>query len=336
MTESNSRASSTACLILIDHLYSIGHDAEQWLIDAGLAVDWLNRADSWLPLTLLDDVWRVMLEKTGDELLGFHAGLSINGIQNNVLSLLASNCMTVEQALDKVCEYHGVMSSGPLPKMHKGEQSSTFSVEEVNSSQEINCHLTEAMFSIIITMLRQLTRKPLSPISVQIARSNPRHSRELDAHFQCSVKFDCSSSNMTFSKKALAQAIPRADPKFLMSIEQHAKYLLSQRTKTATWTDKVKQALISGVSQRESTIRDIAPRLCVSTRTLQQKLNKEGMSFQKILDAVRKEIAIDYLKDEDVSMIDLALHLGFSEQSAFNHAFKRWTGCTPTDYINLG
>jgi len=51
---------------------------------------------------------------------------------------------------------------------------------------------------------------------------------------------------------------------------------------------------------------------------------------------VRKEIAIDYLKDEDVSMIDLALHLGFSEQSAFNHAFKRWTGCTPTDYINLG
>jgi AraC-like DNA-binding protein len=51
---------------------------------------------------------------------------------------------------------------------------------------------------------------------------------------------------------------------------------------------------------------------------------------------VRKEIAVDYLKRPDVAIYDIAFLLGFSEQSAFNHAFKRWTGDSPREYRNRG
>ncbi|MBC2713844.1 MAG: helix-turn-helix domain-containing protein [Desulfobacteraceae bacterium] len=51
---------------------------------------------------------------------------------------------------------------------------------------------------------------------------------------------------------------------------------------------------------------------------------------------MRKETALAYLKDPEISICDIALLLGFSEQSAFNHAFKRWTGTTPGKYKKEG
>ena len=70
----------------------------------------------------------------------------------------------------------------------------------------------------------------------------------------------------------------------------------------------------------------------MTTRTLQLKLKEEGTSFRKLQDEVRKELAIGYLKDGNDSICEIALLLGFSDQSAFQHAFKRWTGKTPGEY----
>ena len=70
----------------------------------------------------------------------------------------------------------------------------------------------------------------------------------------------------------------------------------------------------------------------MSVRNLQLKLKDEKTSFRKLFDEAGKKIAIGYLKDEDASICEIALLLGFAEQSAFHHAFKRWTGETPGEY----
>jgi AraC-like DNA-binding protein len=62
-------------------------------------------------------------------------------------------------------------------------------------------------------------------------------------------------------------------------------------------------------------------------------LKDEKTTYQKLLAAVRKEIALSYLKEKEATICDIAFLLGFSEQSAFNHAFKRWTGFTPREYL---
>ncbi|RJP95202.1 MAG: AraC family transcriptional regulator [Desulfobacteraceae bacterium] len=66
------------------------------------------------------------------------------------------------------------------------------------------------------------------------------------------------------------------------------------------------------------------------------KLRKEETTFTHLFDQIRKTTALTYLKDPEVSICDIALLLGFSEQSAFNHAFKRWTGTTPGKYKKDG
>jgi AraC-like DNA-binding protein len=76
----------------------------------------------------------------------------------------------------------------------------------------------------------------------------------------------------------------------------------------------------------------IARNLAVSRRHLQNKLRTEDTTYRQLLDAVRKEIAMDCLNKPQMNLCDIAFLLGFAEQSTFNHAFKRWTGMTPTAY----
>ena len=133
--------------------------------------------------------------------------------------------------------------------------------------------------------------------------------------------------------KCLDQPIFLADPTVLTALEQLAdrrmQELFSEKTLSMEVGRLINKTLLTG---KETSLDVIAKGLALSPRNLQLKLKAEGVSYQIILDALRKEIALDYLREPDASNADLAFLLGYSDQSAFNHAFKRWTGKTPRQY----
>jgi len=75
----------------------------------------------------------------------------------------------------------------------------------------------------------------------------------------------------------------------------------------------------------------IAVQLNMSARSLQRRLKAAGTTFRKLLEAVRKDLAATYVRDPDIELVEVAFLLGFSDQSAFSRAFKRWTGCPPSE-----
>ena len=79
-------------------------------------------------------------------------------------------------------------------------------------------------------------------------------------------------------------------------------------------------------------LESIARTLAMSPRTLQRRLADDGVVFNDVLDEMRLRAAKRYLAKRDVAGAEVAYLLGFAEQSSFNHAFKRWTGQTPTEY----
>jgi len=70
----------------------------------------------------------------------------------------------------------------------------------------------------------------------------------------------------------------------------------------------------------------------MSSRTLKRKLQQLGTSYQKILDDLRKGLAVEHLTQTSSTVDDIALMLGYSDASNFARAFRRWTGRSPTDY----
>jgi AraC-like DNA-binding protein len=75
-----------------------------------------------------------------------------------------------------------------------------------------------------------------------------------------------------------------------------------------------------------------AKTLGVSPRTLQRQLKSHGIDFKELVEDTRRRFALDYLKDRDSTLTEIAFLLGYSEVSAFNRAFRRWTGTTPMHY----
>ena len=81
---------------------------------------------------------------------------------------------------------------------------------------------------------------------------------------------------------------------------------------------------------------DVARGLGMSDRTLARKLSDEGLNFTEILQQLRRDLAVRYLDDRKLHVSKIAWLLGFHEVSAFTHAFKRWTGKTPSQLRTVG
>ena len=73
----------------------------------------------------------------------------------------------------------------------------------------------------------------------------------------------------------------------------------------------------------------------MSARSLRRHLAQEGTSFGDVLDELRRRLAVRYLEDKQIALQQIAWLLGYSEAGAFNHAFKRWTGTSPSRARNL-
>jgi AraC-like DNA-binding protein len=76
----------------------------------------------------------------------------------------------------------------------------------------------------------------------------------------------------------------------------------------------------------------VAKKLGLGPRTLQRRLKEYGADFKTLVDDTRRRFSLNYLRDRKHTLTEIAYLLGYSEVSAFNRAFKRWTGSTPSDY----
>jgi AraC-like DNA-binding protein len=82
-------------------------------------------------------------------------------------------------------------------------------------------------------------------------------------------------------------------------------------------------------------VETVAGQLNMSRYTLHKKLREEGLTFAALLEQVRREQALTYMKDKTKPLVEIAEQLGFSELSAFSRAFKRWMGTPPAEYRSL-
>lgn len=236
-------------------------------------------------------------------------------------------------ALEKICQYHCLLSDEGQPGIEIRGEFGYFTTERFSLEPISSRHASEAMFCSIINSIRHFTNNNnLHPVKVRFSHPQPGDITEHQRIFSAPLLFKQPGNELVIDRKHLDMPILLANPELLETLEKHAQKLLDRLYSPNTLADKVVHLLGKMLKGEAPSIQQVAGKLAMSTRNLQNKLKKERTTYQKLLDQVRKEIAISYLKKPEVAIIDIAFHLGFSEQSVFNHAFKRWTGSTPHKY----
>jgi len=153
--------------------------------------------------------------------------------------------------------------------------------------------------------------------------------------FQCPVSFGQERNALVFNPGA-----EQLHGKFSnMASHQHAVILcereLSALSGDNTFRDRIVELIAPLLQGQPPTIEHVAGKTGMASWTLRRRLEKEGTTFQKVLDHTRKELAESYTSDSIHSFTEIAYILGFSSPSAFHRAFKRWTGMSPGDYRKL-
>jgi AraC-like DNA-binding protein len=100
--------------------------------------------------------------------------------------------------------------------------------------------------------------------------------------------------------------------------------------------DRVTAAIIDMLPSGGVADEKVAAQLNMSVRSLQRRLKEVGTTFRTLLETVRKDLAATYVCDPDIELVEVAFLLGFSDQSAFSRAFKRWTGKSPSEARKSG
>src|SRR5262249_46943407 len=151
--------------------------------------------------------------------------------------------------------------------------------------------------------------------------------RPVKAFFGCEVGFGSDTDEIIFPQLARGLPIPNADP-FLNSIL--VKYcdeaLAQRRGRTCAWRLRVANTIAPLLPHGQADMAGVAQRLGMNQRTLARRLASEGLTFVDVVDSLRFDLAKRYLHEPDMQIAEVAWLLGYRESSAFNHAFKRWTG----------
>ncbi len=321
--------------ILLKYLTKCGIDCDAPCKDARIDALILKDHEARISTKQFDIIWKEAVKKADDINFGLHFGREIANsyFGGNILFSMMTNSATVGNAMEIFCRYHTLMEDSILPKMKVGDDFAFLLWESIDPHFEISRHISEALLCAYVYIIRRITENNSGLLEVRFRHTRPKDIREHKEVFHVPLLFDQPKNELVIEKNTLNLPVFLADPKLLETIEHLAKKLLDSLYPQNIWTDKVISLISKLLAGGEKTdIKTIAANLAVSARNLQNRLKEEKTSYQKILDQVRKEVALNYLTQKDVTICDIALLLGFSEQSAFNHAFKRWSGLTPGQY----
>jgi len=190
----------------------------------------------------------------------------------------------------------------------------------------------EATLASAVSIARQVSPTPVIPLEVLVKHPAPKSIAAHEAWFGCPVRFDADLDALLLSHETLAQPNILGDEGISRYLISHLDAELSEVGDEATLVSKAKDAIAQALSEGGPKMADIARGLGLSARSFHRRLSEHGMSFQMLTKETRCELAEGLLRDERHSLAEIAFLTGFSEQSSFTRAFKRWAGRTPASY----
>jgi AraC-like DNA-binding protein len=196
---------------------------------------------------------------------------------------------------------------------------------------ELARHHVESTAVIGARILRRLAGRGWRPSEVRLRHGRPAVTTEHARLLEAPVRFGQAQNALVFAEAILEARVRDADPWLLPIVEDHLRQQVAGPD-AGSWPQVVRELVARSMSEGQTTLRATSRRLGLSVRTFQRRLADHGLVFKQLVDDVRRELALRYLGDASATLTDVAMLLGYSELSAFDRAFRRWTGSSPLEH----
>ena len=328
MTSSHSTAAVSYLQALFDYLRLRGVAAAEVL--DGAQIDLADR-DARVAEPLAAGCFNRAAARLGDEDIGMHVGEQIRPGHYGVVGYVGMACATLGEAMFCLQRYQAmVVDVGARPIELRGQE--VLLSWRPDDQSHYYRHMAEFNLAALVTFIRWITGQPLLPLRIEFPYPAPARLDEQQRVFGCPLVFDADCYRLVVPLAWNELPLIQPDPAMRQLMDRLAeKQLLSLQRQDDDLVAQARRLLAQKLSEGEASLDRIAAAMNVSPRSLQRRLQDQSSSFSQLLDEVRRELAGRYLEDPALDLTDLAFLLGYSEQSAFTRAFKRWHGKAPAE-----
>jgi AraC-like DNA-binding protein len=308
-----------------DALAQLGFDVPSLLLAAVVQPRDLDNPDGLFPARVLDLILcGATAERRVPNLAARLAAVTPIGAFP-LLDYLVLTTETVGGALEQLVRYFHLVSAPVTLRLDRDDRAIRLVIEAAG-----NAFVTEYDAVMAVHHLRAETENRLRVSCVSLTHV-PDDTKELERLIGCRVVAPATWDGVEFPREVELLPLRRRDSALRRMLESIASAAAKPPTGGGTIIATLRAALASRI-ESSPTIEVLARQLAISPRTLQRRLAAEGLSFQQVVDDVRREAAERLLSDASLSVGEIGYMLGFSEPSAFHRAFKRWHDVTPQEF----
>ncbi len=310
-------------------------DANKIASSSGFSLRELNRGSKFdISNQQLENIWKNAIYLSGDELLGLHFGATMQIAALNAVGQIIQTSDTVKEALQHACSLIYLFTD--FYTMTVEERSKTFTInfrkaEGFDDFPVARNQIGDFLLAFTLYELNGLLLENPKPVKAGLPTYNRSHDREYENILKCTSR-KSEDYTLEFKKEYLQTQIITANHEIQNLLLSQISELQHATTVDGGFSKKVFNFLIANAYLYSLSIEAVAGNFNLSVRTLQRKLNEEGVTYLRIVEEVRKSLAIQYIENSAASVKEISSILGYTEPSGFVRAFKKWTEKTPSQY----
>lgn len=308
--------------------------AIQLCSNAGISLDFILGSDTEdLSHDDLRALWRHAISLSGDPAFGLHFGESLQLAALGIVGDVIKSSPSIGAALEAACSL--IPQITDLFNATVAKTTDQFSVTLTAKDEPVsNVSKQIADFVIVFSVheLDGLVLRKVTPLKVKIPGSS-YNSGEYERVFRCKPHFGANNYQIMFDGELFRAPLLTANyetQQALLGIATAAKNTAIDQK--AMFHSRVQDYVAGNAYLGIPTLQEVAANFNMTPRSLQRRLRDESTSYQQIADAIRRKLAVDYMKAGKYPIKEISAILGYNEVSAFSRAFKRWTGQTPMTY----
>lgn len=318
---------------LMEFAVSKGAKQESLARQSGIDAAELRDQDHRIPFGKYVALMRAAKELCNDPALALHFGEAVDLGDLSVVGLLGGTCETVADGFALTSRYArlAVDADGVVTNERFVLTRSAGQVWVVDTRKDANDfpELTESTFARMVCVSRRYSGETQAVKAVHVTHAEPEYRAEYDRIFQVPVVFGSDKNALRIDESWLARRVTFSSRYVSSILKEHADSLLAALDSSKSTKGRVERLLLSLLHTGDVRVESVARKLGLSRQTLFRRLKAEGVTFEKVLDALRHKMALHCLSEKKASVNETAYLVGFSDPAAFSRAFKRWTGSSP-------
>lgn len=318
--------------LLWKYLESEGIDPQPLFRRAGIDPELLCNSTARISVKNVDKLWQQAILVIEDSCFAVKMAGFWHPSQIGALGYAWLASATLRRAFNRAIRYVHVVSEDLNLELTDTPAGLKVSVDLEDSVFTLPQH-HDLVLTVLLHMCRFNYGEELVPTEIKLKHAKPDCAEVLGEYFRCNIQFDAEQSSMTIAKADADKVLASANKQIaLVHDEMLMKYLIE--IEQGDIVQQVKSIILDNLPDGQVTDKLVAYELNLSERSMQRRLKEHETTFRFLLDSVREMVAKQYIENPVNRMGDIAFLLGFSEQSAFSRAFKKWTGKSPVEYRN--